>query len=641
QALSVLIPDPSANQRLVTSRAGKREIILKTLLPRHIERFPWSGHIGLNLLPAVIRRIESRRTTLLFTNTRSQTEIWHQALLVARPDWSGDIALHHGSIDRAVREEVEARLRAGTVKCVVCTSSLDLGVDFSPVEQVIQVGGPKGIARMLQRAGRSGHRPGAASRIHCVPAHALELVEFAAVRDGIQGGDMESREPMDRPLDVLVQHLVTLGLGGGFQSAEALTEVRSTHAFRSLSDDEWNWTLDFITKGGRALGAYPQFQRVRLEGGRFFVPDPLVAKFHRMSVGTITSDATMLVKLRSGGNLGSIEEGFIARLRPGDGFFFAGRALELVRTHDMTAVVRPAKKVSRRIPQWLGGKMPLSSQLALAVRRKLAQARRGDFSGPEMQAVAPVMRLQAAWSFIPDPDELLIEHTVSREGFHYFVYPFAGRLAHEGLAALVGHRLGRSAPRTFGLTMNDYGFALSTTVPLELDETHWRRVLSPERLLEDLLDCLNATELARRQFREIARVAGLVFQGYPGTRKSMRQLQASSGLFFDVFARYDPDNLLLQQARREVLERQLEVRRLRLALETAQASRFVLRETKHLTPLAFPLWAMWLQGEVTSESWSGRVKRMVSELEAAAARDDDSGDAAGRRKRRSPNRVGG
>ena len=617
----MLVPQDTERAKLISAHAAKR-FEQKTLLPKSIERFPWSGHIGLNLLPNVIRQVEKKNTTLLFTNTRSQTEIWFQALLAARPDWADQLALHHGSVDREVREEVETRLRAGTIKCVVCTASLDLGVDFSPVEQVIQVGAPKGIARMLQRAGRSGHQPGAVSRIFCAPAHALELVEFAAVRDAIGGGGMESREPLRGPLDVLVQHLVTLALGGGFMERDVLAEVRSTHAYRDLSDEDWRWTLDFVTRGGKALNAYPQFQRVRLFENRLAVSDEVIARLHRMSIGTITSDAAMMVRLVNGGYLGSIEEGFIARLRPGDGFSFAGRALELVRVRDMTALVRRASKSARRVPQWVGGKMPLSSQLAAAVRRKLAEARRGSFIGPEMKAVAPVLQLQAQWSRIPDPDELLIEWTQSREGFHYFVYPFAGRLAHEGLAALVAHRIGRTQPRTFALTMNDYGFALSTSEALTMDDRSWREALSPDRLVEDLLECLNSSELAKRQFREVARIAGLVFQGYPGAGKTMRQLQASSGLFFDVFSRYDPENLLLTQARREVLERQLEVNRLREALVALQSAKLIAHETKRLTPLAFPLWAMWIQGQISSEDWSDRVKRMVAELEAAATQDE-------------------
>ncbi len=618
QASHVLLGSSALEKARLISAHVSKKFSLKTLLPRDVERFPWSGHIGLNLLPAVIQQIEKCRTTLLFTNTRSQVEIWFQALRNAQPDWGNNLALHHGSVDRGQREEVETRLRAGTIKCVVCTGSLDLGVDFSPVEQVIQVGGPKGIARMLQRAGRSGHQPGAVSRIVCVPAHALELVEFSAVREAIGRGEMEAREPMERPLDLLVQHLVTLALGGGFVEDEMLAEIRSTHAFRELTDAEWRWALDFVTRGGPSLKAYPQFQRVRQDGDIFTVDQPLIARFHRMAIGTITSDAAVTVRLQSGGYLGSLEESFIARLKPGDGFSFAGHTLELVRVRDMTAVVRKGKKPSRLIPQWMGGHMPLSTQLARAVRLKLAEANRGIFSSPEMRAAEPVLRIQAEWSRIPDPDELLIEWTVSREGAHYFVFPFAGRLAHEGLATLIAHRIGKLAPLSFTLTMNDYGFALATPAPLGLDEATWRAVLSPERLLEDILDCLNSTELARRKFREIARIAGLVFQGYPGSGKTTRQVQASSGLFYDVFAKYEPGNLLLEQARREVIERQLEMRRLRETLEQAQTMKLILLPTERLTPLAFPLWSMWMQGQVSTEKWGDRVRRMSEQLEAAA-----------------------
>lgn len=620
QAMAVLqgTSERARQGRLISAQVEKK-FELKTLLPRTMERFPWSGHAGLNLLPAVIRQVEKRATTLLFTNTRSQTEIWFQALQAARPDWGNQLALHHGSVDRQVREEVEERLRAGTIKCVVCTSSLDLGVDFSPVEQVIQIGAPKGVARILQRAGRSGHQPGAISRIFCVPAHALELVEFAAVRQAIGRGEIESRVPLEHPLDVLAQHLVTLALGGGFREAEVLAEVRSAYSYQDLHPDDWNWVLDFITRGGNSLRAYPEYQKVRQEGDVFTVEKKEIAKFHRLSIGTITSDASMAVKLRRGGFLGTIEESFIARLRPGDGFSFAGLQLELIRVRDMAAIVRKSKKTARRIPQWMGGKMPLSTQLALSVRRLLAEAKAGQFAGPEMKAVEPVLKIQAAWSVIPGVDELLIESAKTRFGFHYFIYPFAGRLAHEGLAALAAYRIGKLAPRSFTLTMNDYGFALNTPTELLLEEQEWRAVLSPERLAEDLMECFNSTELAKRQFREIARVAGLIFQGYPGAGKSNRQLQASSGLFYEVFTKYDPENRLLAQARREVVERQLEVRRLRASLENIRDLRFTRIITERLTPLAFPLWSMWVQAEVSSEQWRDRVQRMAEQLEAAAA----------------------
>ncbi len=599
----------------------KKRIEVKTLIPTDLEKFPWAGHLGLNLLPTVIQHLEQAKTTLLFTNTRSQTEIWFRALVEAKPDWAAEIALHHGSIDRQVRQEVEARLRAGTIRCVVCTASLDLGVDFSPVEQVIQIGAPKGVARILQRAGRSGHRPGAVSRIVCAPAHALELVEFSAVREAIAARELESRIPLERPLDVLVQHLVTVALGGGFREGAMLAEVRSSHAYRDLTETELKWCLDFVTRGGATLKAYPQFSRVRISGDDFTVPDHFIAKLHRMSIGTITSDSAVAVRMLRGPMLGTIEESFIGRLKPGSKFSFAGHALELIRVRDMTAYVRRAKKFSGVVPQWMGGRMPLSSQLAKVVRRKLSEARCGKFTGPEMRAVRPVLEIQNRWSRIPDTDELLIERVQMRDGVHHFIFPFAGRLVHEGLAALIAHRVSKQVPASIAITLNDYGFALLSATAIQLPETGWRKIFAKENLLEDLLACLNSAELARRQFREIARIAGLVFQGYPGSGKSARELQSSSGLFYDVFTRYDPENLLLKQARREVLERQLEISRLGVTMGEVTEMKIVLIETERLTPLAFPLWASFVQANVTSEKWSERVKRMALQLETAAARE--------------------
>ncbi len=619
QALSVLLGSGAGAGKLISGDLKKR-IVVETLIPANLVTFPWAGHLGLNLLPEVVRHLERAKTTLLFTNTRSQTEIWFRALLDAKPEWAADIALHHGSIDRHVRDDVEQRLRAGTIRCVVCTASLDLGVDFSPVEQVIQIGAPKGVARMLQRAGRSGHQPGAVSRIVCAPAHALELVEFSAVREAIVARELESRIPLERPLDVLVQHLVTIALGSGFRAAEMLAEIRTSHAYRDLTDAEWQWCLDFVTRGGATLKVYPQFSRVHDSDGDFTVPDATIGKLHRMSIGTITSDSAVVVRVLHGPMLGTIEESFIGRLKPGAKFSFAGHALEFVRVRDMTAYVRRAKKFSGVVPQWMGGKMPLSSQLANVVRRKLAEARRGIFTGREMRAVRPVLEIQNAWSRIPDPDELLIERVEMRDGFHHFIFPFAGRLVHEGLAALIAHRVSKRIPASIAVTLNDYGFALLSASPIAFPEADWREFFASENLLEDLLACLNSAELARRKFREIARIAGLVFQGYPGSGKTTRQLQSSSGLFYDVFARYDPENLLLGQARREVLEHQLEISRLGATIGAVSEMKIVHVELDRLTPLAFPLWASFVQASVTTEKWAERVKRVAQQLEALAAR---------------------
>lgn len=620
EALAVLLGSAqgaTTTGRVIPGRRAKR-VIVETLLPKDMDRFPWSGHLGLKMLPQVIRAIQRAGTTLVFTNVRSQTEAWYQALLEAKPDWEDQIGIHHGSIDRESREEIETRLRKGAIRAVVCTSSLDLGVDFSPVDQVIQIGGPKGIARLLQRAGRSGHRPGAASRIVCVPTQALELVEYAAARAALQRREIEPRRPVARPLDLLAQHLVTIALAGNVSLEQLKTEVRSTHAYRELTELEWQWVVDFVTRGGACLRAYPQFQRVILQHGRLSVQDPHIERMHRMSIGTISNDETMMVKWVKGGNLGTVEEGFLARMKPGSRFCFAGKSLELVRIHQMTAQVRRSKSADGSIPVWAGGKSPLSSELAAAVRRELEKTRRGQWRSPELKAVRPVLEIQRAWSRIPAPDELLIETTVTREGRHWFVFPFAGRLAHEGLSALVAHRLSRARPLSIITSHNDYGFELLPAADLTLAASQWRDLLRPDNLLEDLRDCLNATELSKRQFREIARVAGLVFQGFPGAHKPARHLQASSGLFFDVFQKYEPDNLLLDQARREVLERQLEFRRLREALEACARMELRVVETERLTPFAFPLWAEMLRGQVSSETWSERVRRMVAWLEEQA-----------------------
>lgn len=603
--------------RLVRGTAPK-EIRLDSLIPETIERFPWAGHLGLKLLPQVVAAIEEGRTALVFTNTRSQTEIWYQAILDARPEWAGEIALHHGSLDRKVRDFVEAGLREGAFRCVVCTSSLDLGVDFSPVDRVLQIGSPKGVARMAQRAGRSGHQPGAPSRITCVPTHAFELIEFAAVRRSLESGRIEPRTPFEKPLDVLAQHLVTVAAGGGFRSDELFDEVRTAWAYRDLTPVEWDWTLDFVTRGGPALAAYPEYRRVVESGGHYSIADRRMARRHRMAIGTITSDASVGIQYLTGGRLGTVEESFIARLKPGDRFIFAGKLLELEAVRDMTAYVRKAKGRSGAIPRWMGGRLPLSTTLAASVRDRLEEARNGAFTGPEMAAMRPLLELQAAWSRIPAADELLIERLRSRDGHHTFLYPFEGRLVHEGLAALLAWRISRLQPITFTLSVNDYGVELLSPDRAPLEEALAAGLLSPGDLAADILASLNAAEMARRQFRDIARIAGLLFQGFPGQRKAARHLQASSGLFYEVFAKYDPGNLLLLQAQREVLEQQLERTRLGRALARLAGTRVTIQETERSSPLAFPLMVDRWRDKLSSEKLADRVRRMQAQLERAA-----------------------
>ncbi|MDU8360224.1 ligase-associated DNA damage response DEXH box helicase [Pseudomonas syringae group sp. J309-1] len=603
-----------------------KELRVDTLLPPSIERFPWAGHMGLRMLPQVLAEVDSSASCLVFTNTRAQSEVWYQALLEARPDWAGLIALHHGSLAREVRDWVERALKEGHLKAVVCTSSLDLGVDFLPVERVLQIGSPKGVARLMQRAGRSGHAPGRPSRVTLVPTHSLELVEAAAAHDAVAARMIEPRESPHKPLDVLVQHLVSMALGGGFNPETLLREVRTAWAYRELTDDEWQWALAFVRHGGHSLTAYPDYRRVEPdEDGIWRVPDARLARRHRMSIGTIVSDASINVKYwkkgGGGGSLGSVEEGFIARLKPGDGFLFSGRLLELVRVENMTAYVKKATGKKAAVPRWNGGRMPLSSELAAAVVTKFDAAAHGEFISPEMQAVKPLLEVQRQWSALPQENTLLAEIMKSREGWHLFLYPFAGRHVHLGLASLLAWRLSRHTPLTFSIAVNDYGFEL-----LSATEVDWQAELRPElfseeHLMNDIMASLNAGELALRRFREIARIAGLVFSGYPGAPKSNRQLQASSGLFFEVFKQYDAGNLLLTQAQEEVLRQELDVARLEHTLQRINQRTLDVHLIKRATPMAFPLLVERMRESLSSEKLADRIARMVRDLEKAAGPD--------------------
>lgn len=604
----------------------RKKIVVDCLIPENVSRFPWGGHLGLQMLQPVIREIEGHEATLVFTNTRSQAEIWYQNILEARPDWAGVIALHHGSLDREVREWVELGLKNGILKAVICTASLDLGVDFLPVERVLQIGSAKGVARLLQRAGRSGHAPGRVSRVTLVPTNSLELLEAAGARKAVAARRIEGRYVPNKPFDVLVQHLVTVALGGGFRSEELYDEVRQAWSYRHLTFEEWQWALDFVARGGQSLTVYPEYRRVLPDDeGVYRVPDSAIGRRHRMGIGTIMSDATIQVKFMTGGRIGSVEESFISRLKPGDRFLFGGRILEFVRVHELTAFVKRATGTRGAIARWQGAKMPMSNELAHAALEELRLAEQGVFDGPEMRAIEPLIAVQQRWSALPTSEVLVLESMKSREGYHLFVYPFAGRSVHMGLASLIAFRVGRAQPITFSIAINDYGFELMAPEPVD-----WASMFDAPtgagvelfdtgRLLEDVIDSLNATQLSQQRFREVARIAGLVFSGYPGQPKSNRQLQASSSLFFEVFRKHDAANLLLSQAEREVMEQELELTRLRDTLAELHARRIAYCEVKRATPFGFALMVERFREKVSTEKLNDRVARMLRELEKAAA----------------------
>ncbi len=604
------------NYRLIRADI-KKTIEVESVLPDSVETLPWAGHLGANLIDKVIPIIKNSRSTLIFTNTRSFAEIWYQKLLQRAPELAGIMAMHHGSISRELRDWVENALHEEQLKAVVCTSSLDLGVDFRPVETIIQVGSPKGVARFMQRAGRSGHQPGAVSKIYFVPTHSLELIEAAALRSAIDESVVEDRIPYIRSFDVLAQYMVTLAVSEGFDAEELYNEITSTFCYESVTPEEWRWMLNFITTGGNSLTAYDEFRKVEFEEGKYRVTSRRVAYRHRLSMGTIVSDASIQVKYLSGKYIGTIEEWFISRLSPGDVFWFAGRNLELIRFKDMIAQVRNSKRKSGAVPSWQGGRMPLSSQMSVMLRKKLDELTRpAELYDAELKFLTPLMDLQRERSHLPDKDEFLVEYFESREGYHLVMYPFEGRLVHEGIAAVLAHRIARIKPITFSIAMNDYGFELLSDQEIPYLEALETDVLSTENLWTDIQASINSVEMARRRFRDIAAIAGLVFKGYPGKPLKDKHLQSSSQLFFDVFHEYESDNLLLLQAYEEVMDFQLEEARMRRALERINQQRIVVQEPSKPTPFAFPIMVDRLSRDrLTSEALEDRIRRMELQFE--------------------------
>ena len=606
---------PTNKKTLVRANLTKK-LEIKSIIPENVEKYSWSGHIGLKLLPQVMEIVAQSKTTLIFTNTRAQSEIWYHAILDNYPQYAGVMAMHHGSLDNKLRAWVEEALHAAILKLVVCTSSLDLGVDFRPVDTVIQIGSPKGVARFMQRAGRSGHHPGATSKAYFVPTHSLELLEGAALKYGIKNEIFESRDPIILAYDVLIQYLVTLAVSDGFKAEETYQQIITTFAYADLSRNEFHDMLQFITRGGKSLSAYDEFLKVEIEDGLFKVNDRRVAMRHRLSMGTITGDVNVRVKFQSGGSLGTVEEGFISKLKAGDVFWFAGRSLEFIRFKDMTAIVKKSNKKKGQLASWVGSRMPLSSQLSAVFREKLDEVALGLEEDEEVKALRPLFDRQIKQSHLPFKTDFLIEILQSRDGFHYFFYPFEGRLVHEGLASLFAYRLTKLKSASFSIAMNDYGFELLTDEAMPLEQSIADGLFSDKNLLDDIQLSLNANEMARRRFRDIAHIAGLVFTGFPGKPIKNKHLQSSTSLLFDVFNEYEKDNLLVRQAYNEALAYQLEEFRLRAALKRIQEQKIIIKITEGPSPFAFPVMVDRLNREkLSTETVEERVAKMIGKLE--------------------------
>ncbi len=631
QACHVLLGQSFLDNKsgFVAVKSGiKKEIRIETLFPQSIERFPWGGRMGLPMLHEVLSVIYKSKSTLVFTNTRSQTEVWYQNLLLFGDDLAGNMAIHHSSLDLEIRRWVEDSLKESKLKVVVCTSSLDLGVDFAPVDTIIQIGSPKDISRILQRAGRSGHGPGRESLVYFVPTHSLELVDASALQYGVHNQIIEGKQPIQKPLDVLIQWMVTLAVGDGLDLERTYKEIGQTYSYRNLTRDEWNWCLLFITKGGESFGAYDEFLKVHLaEDGLYRVPNRRTALRHRLSIGTIVSSVSLKIKFLGGGYIGTVEEGFFTKMKPTDVFWFGGRPLEIIRITAGEVLVKKASKGKGSIPSWGGGRMPLSSTFSQLLRMKMNELAEGKNLDKELSELAPLVEIQKMWSVVPRQDEFLIEYFKTKEGWHLCFYPFEGRYIHEILASLVAFRIASTQPISFSLAMNDYGFELLTDIPFDIEEVLGLNLFSVQFLEQDLKQSINEAEMARRKFRDIATISGLVFTGYPGKVQAGKHLQASAQLIYDVLEQYEPDNLLLAQAHNEVLDFSSETSRLVETLERINSQKMILKKPPGPTPMSFPILVDRLREKLSSESLEDRVEKIAKQLEAVA-----EGKASGGRR---------
>ncbi len=618
QARQVLLgPSSEDYQNSVLVKAKlKKKITVKSIIPEEMETFPWRGHLGIRLLPDVVPIINNSKTTLLFTNTRSQCEIWFQKILEKYPEFAGVMAMHHGSVAKETRLWVEQAIRNETLSAVVCTSSLDLGVDFAPVETVVQIGGPKGVARFLQRAGRSGHQPGKESIIYFLPTHAMELIEASAMQKAVQNAAVEDRIPYLNSFDVLLQYLTTLAVSDGFYPNEIYQEIKQTFCYQAISEDQWQWLLNFLVIGSQSLRTYDEYKKVEVESdGKFKVNNRGIAMRHRFQIGTIVGDASIAVRYQKGGYIGSIEEYFISKLTPGDVFTFAGRNLEFVRVKGMQAHVRNSKKRTNKVPSWMGGRLSFSAQMSELLRQELYTAEIPvSKQSEEIKALAPMFAKQREESVVPGPDEFLIETFKTRDGYHHIFYPFEGRGVHEAMSSLLSYRISLLVSITCSLAYNDYGFELLSDKPIDIQSILDNNLFTSEYMLADLQKSLNSNEMARRKFRDIAVISGMVFTGYPEKGIKMKHLQSSSQLLFDVFKDFEPDNLLYQQAYTETFEHQLEEGRLRMALERIANQKIVWKQCEKPTPFSFPIITDRLREKLSNEKLADRIKRMTKIL---------------------------
>lgn len=566
-------------------------------------RTPWMGHMALHALPEVYNAIRAAGTTIVFVNTRAQAELVFQDLWRLN-DENLAIALHHGSLAPEQRRKVEAAMAKGSLKAVVATSSLDLGIDWGAVDLVIQIGAPKGATRLLQRLGRSNHRLDAPSRALLVPANRFEVLECRAALEAVAAGELDGEPSAQGALDVLAQHILGTACAAPFAADDLYAEVRATAPYAALSRERFDEVLRFVATGGYALGNYERYRRLTQDrDGRWRVASMLAARQYRLNVGTIVEEPMLAVKLKRGQRLGQVEEYFAQGLVAGDTFLFAGRLLRFEGIRETTVECTPASGEVPKVPVYAGGRLPLTTHLATRVRAMLADPRRwAELPGE----VRDWLSMQRRCSFLPRPDQLLVE-TFPRGRKHYLVlYCFEGRNAHQTLGMLLTRRMERAGLHPLGFVATDYVIAVWSLKP----PTDIEALLDEDMLGEDLEDWLSESSMLKRCFRNVGVIAGLIDRRHPGEEKTGRQMTVSSDLLYDVLRRHEPDHLLLQAARAEAATGLADVRRLGRMLARIR-NRIVWRRLKRVSPLAVPVLL-----EVGRETIQGQAIGVLIEEEA-------------------------
>ena len=571
---------------------------------------PWSGWTAKYAIPDVYRAIQGARTALVFVNTRFQAELSFQMLWEINDD-NLPIALHHGSLAVEQRRKVEAAMGRGELRAVVCTSTLDLGIDWGAVDLVIQLAAPKGSARLIQRIGRANHRLDEPSRALLVPAHRFEMLECQAAREAVAANDLDGDPERIGARDILAQHVMGLACAEPFDLVDLYEELRTSAPYAALTWEEYEQVVDFVATGGYALRTYDRFRRiVRTEDGLYKVRDGLTAQRHRMNVGAIVDTPMLSIRIASvrankkvgGRKIGEMEESYLEQLAPGDTFLFGGQVWRFEGITGLDALVTYAKDDEAKVPSWAGSKFALSTYLAARVRRMIAERDHWHVLAPDVQEW---LQVQDTRSHIPATDEMLLE-TFQRGRRCYLVcYPFDGRISHGTLAQLLTRRLERLGKRPLGFVANDYALAIWAMKPM--DDLDLDALFQQDMLGDDLESWLDESFMMKRTFRHCAILSGLIERRLPGREKSGRQVTFSTDLIYDALRRHQPDHLLLQCARADAATGLLDVARVARLLERIRG-RIVARALPRVSPFAVPVLL-----EIGRETVSGAADALMEE----------------------------